>query len=244
MKKSGCGLSLVKGDGRCFFRCIARAGMINMGFCDNALQNAKLEECLADRIRIEAVELIRRESGIWDIARDLPFLLDDKGGEYCSSYGSLDNRMAAMSDVDQYPGFLEIAAVAHLMKRQVLIYEDRGSSYYLHARIPQKAYVDRVPIRLAYLFDTGKTDGHYSLITVEEETILDLMSIGSSGSLFENCPSNVSAEDMRLTLCQILLTVTGLLSDYRPQEATTGSLTGNALGWLYHNYTNNCHYCR
>lgn len=35
-------------------------GIVNMGLCD-IIQIAKLEECLANRIRIEAVDLIRRE---------------------------------------------------------------------------------------------------------------------------------------------------------------------------------------
>lgn len=67
--------------------------------------------------------------------------------------------------------------------------------------------MDRVPIRLAYLFNAGQNDGPYSLITVEQEKFVDIMSIGSSGSLFV---TGISAENMPLTLCQILLTATGL----------------------------------
>ena len=212
----------MKGDGRCFFRCIAKAGMLNMSFCDSAAQCALLEECLADRIRMEVVDSMQKESGIWKLAENLPLLLDDRGGKRSFSYRSIDERITAMSNVGQYPGYLEIATAAHLMKRQVLIYEDRGSSYYLHAKIPQEAFLGRVPIRLAYTFDTGECDGHYNLITVEKETLVDIMLIGSKESLFENCGIGVSAEDMRLTLYQILLPMMGSKSDFSPSEASTG----------------------
>lgn len=156
---------------------------------------------------METVNILKlKSSEIIKLVLDLPHLLDDRiiGGAQVQ-FRSLEHRLSAMLESDQYPGYLELATVAYLIKRQLFIYEERRHSYYLHAVIPLTAYKNRTPIRLCHTFDTDTKDGHYELLTmlIENNSEPFMLNMDST-NIFEKVLAGLNPDDCKVTLLEIL----------------------------------------
>jgi hypothetical protein len=158
------------GDGRCLFRCAAialshelqTAERTILGYPrDSSLRSA--EERKADELRRDVVRLLRMNESVLDkTSQDLKFLLDDKIG---NEFTSMAERIETVAEETGYVGYLEILALAYLLKRQFKIFVQPPDKPRILQCILPAVSGDSSPICLLYRMDTATQPGHYDFIT-------------------------------------------------------------------------------
>ena len=149
------------GDGRCLFRCAATDGTTGLQTVKRSPKSnlpstsdkLKLEQRIRNQIRNTVVDAILKEQEqIQKESQNLQFLPDREVGK---CYASLTERITMMRHPTEYAGFLECLSLAHITKRQVLLYEDHEICYRLLAKLPMSKTHCQVqePIRLLCTMD-------------------------------------------------------------------------------------------
>ena len=121
------------------------------------------EKQRADVLRAHVVTFLGEEESLRESAPDLPMILDSSVG---TTYESLKDRLTKMSSPAEYAGFVEVAALAFLLKVQFEFYTVRKDTLVLHlyTRTPSESYKERQPVRILYTVDRTDMPGHYDLI--------------------------------------------------------------------------------
>ena len=174
----------VHGDGRCLFRCVATATSKELQLARRTLVGcsvdkglASTEKRVADDMRKDVASLLRENVlAVEELSHDLQFILDDEIG---TSFQTIEDRIECISHESSYVGYLEIMAVAYILRKQFRIFTEnpKSEAYTLHSLLPT-APGESSPICLLYRLDTNSEPGHYDLLlpkaAVEQQVDLDL----------------------------------------------------------------------
>ena len=155
-------------DGQSFFNCIKNH--IDQFMPDeqrDQLENSDVYE-LADLSILSADQLRQLAIGILENNRDAmikavhecPFILAVTTSK---SYNTLDERLAAMRQNTEPVGYLEIAAVAYLLKSQIFLYERREGDVVLLTKVAQENYKSNKEIHILYNQNDIASEWFYEL---------------------------------------------------------------------------------
>ena len=106
------------------------------------------------------------------------FLLDR---DLDNHYVLIPSRIQQTKKPGEYDGYLEITAMALIIKSPIEVYQVRGNDLHLLARLPTEAYGTIEPVRIAYSMDKHVYAGHFDLIVV-----LDKHDTSYSGTVSDN----------------------------------------------------------
>jgi len=155
-------------DGRCLFRCIAASGLRCLRIAERSELGTilddglrELERSFADDIRQEVVAfLCSHTEMLSSMSVSLPLLLDRNPGE---CFPSVENRLRSMTRSDEYGGYLEMVAIAYLIKRPIHVYH-QGECLKLIAKIPTNHYCNESPVVVLHNYDVQHHSGHFNLL--------------------------------------------------------------------------------
>ena len=168
----------VCGDGRCFFRTVACYGWNELKACkrnpggipvDSEIAN--METHLADGIRSSVTQFLSQNKPFLERKKDLPMVLEGPRG---SNYRTVNEKLAAVALTSEHAGYLEMSAVAYLAGIKFRVYEDKGLTFKLVAKIPSctqsSSPADERCISILYHAETASNAGHYDLLTPFEDS--------------------------------------------------------------------------
>ena len=106
------------------------------------------------------------------LCSSLPLLLDR---HIQKPYESMQQRLIAMSVNSEFAGYIEILAVAYIIKRPVHVFTKIDKAVRLIAKLPCDHFSDQQPILLLHEYDYPNHPGHFNVL-LENETKDDFFS--------------------------------------------------------------------
>ncbi|XP_066282530.1 uncharacterized protein [Branchiostoma lanceolatum] len=157
----------IYGDGRCFFRAIASFLDFRLLTCPRFASGIPrnpilyaVETSFADRIKREIVSFVLENTAILE---KLPLaikksMLEGKSGSFFSSFSE---RSQHILESKEYPGTVEIFALAFLTKSNIVIMHQKDNTFEKGAVIPDSNFKTEFPLHLLH---ESNGPGHFDLL--------------------------------------------------------------------------------